>query len=136
MAGASLDFWRVQIKPGRPLAFGRCGKTRIMGLPGNPASAQLTFLLFGVPLLRALQGERATFPRFHSARLLADLHQKPGRLGFYRARLSPEGVTPLDNQASGSVVGLAEADALVAVPADSHGYDTGALVEILRLAEL
>ena len=135
-AGASLDFWRVQIKPGRPLAFGRCGKTRILGLPGNPASAQLTFLLFGIPLLRALQGERATFPHVHEARLLTELRQKPGRLGFYRARLSPDGVTPLGNQASGSVVGLSEANALIAVPAESHGYAAGELVQILRLAEL
>ena len=135
-AGARLDFWRVQIKPGRPLAFGRCGKTRILGLPGNPASAQLTFLLFGIPLLRALQGERATFPRFHEARLLVELQQKPGRLGFYRARLTPEGVTPLGNQASGSVVGLSEADALIAVPAESSGHAAGELVQVLRLDEL
>jgi len=135
-AGASLDFWRVQIKPGRPLAFGRCGKTRILGLPGNPASAQLTFLLFGVPLLRALQGERATFPRFHPARLVSELRQKPGRLGFYRGVLEADGVRPLGNQASGSVVGLSEANALIAVPAESHGYGAGDVVQILRLDEL
>jgi molybdopterin molybdotransferase len=135
-AGAQLDFWRVQIKPGRPLAFGRCGKTRILGLPGNPASAQLTFLLFGVPLLRALQGERATFPRFHAARLLNEVRQKPGRLGFYRGILGADGVTPLGNQASGSVVGLSEANALIAVPAESHGYGAGEVVQILRLDEL
>ena len=135
-AGARLDFWRVQIKPGRPLAFGRCGKTRILGLPGNPASAQLTFLLFGIPLLRALQGERATFPRFHEARLLQELRQKPGRLGFYRGVLGPDGVEPLGNQASGSVVGLSEANALIAVPAESHGYGAGEVVQILRLDEL
>ena len=135
-AGASLDFWRVQIKPGRPLVFGRCGKTRILGLPGNPASAQLTFLLFGLPLLRALQGERATFPTFHRARLLAELRQKPGRLGFYRGRLGAGGVVPLVNQASGSVVGLSEANALIAVPAESSGYVAGDSVEILRLDEL
>jgi molybdopterin molybdotransferase len=135
-AGATLDFWKVQIKPGKPLVFGRCGKTRILGLPGNPVSAQLTFALFGLPLLRALQGERDSLPRFRSALLLADLRQKPGRLGFYRARSSAEGVLPLVNQASGNVVSLAEADALIAVPADSSGYSAGEHVEILRLAEL
>jgi molybdopterin molybdotransferase len=57
-AGAQLDFWRVQIKPGKPLVYGRRGSTRILGLPGNPVSAQLTFALFGLPLLRALQGQR------------------------------------------------------------------------------
>jgi molybdopterin molybdotransferase len=135
-AGATLDFWKVQIKPGKPLVYGRSGKTRILGLPGNPVSAQLTFALFGLPLLRALQGERDALPRFRSALLLADLRQKPGRLGFYRARSSAEGVLPLANQASGNVVSLAEADALIAVPADSSGYSAGEHVEVLRLSEL
>lgn len=135
-AGASLDFWKVQIKPGKPLVYGRRGSSRILGLPGNPVSAQLTFALFGLPLLRALQGERNPLPRFQPARLLAPLAQKPGRLGFYRARWAPEGVQPLDNQASGNVVSLARADALIAVPADSTGYPAGATVEILKLSDL
>lgn len=135
-AGATLDFWKVQIKPGKPLVYGRCGKTRILGLPGNPVSAQLTLALFGLPLLRALQGERDALPRFRSARLLAELRQRPGRLGFYRGKSTADGVMPLRNQASGNVVSLAEADALIAVPADSSGYAAGQTVEILRLAEL
>ncbi len=135
-AGATLNFWKVQIKPGKPLVYGRSGKTRILGLPGNPVSAQLTFALFGLPLLRALQGERDASPQFRSARLLAELRQKPGRLGFYRARSTPEGVYPLVNQASGNVVSLSEADALIAVPADSTGFAAGELVEVLRLGEL
>jgi molybdopterin molybdotransferase len=135
-AGAQLDFWKVQIRPGKPLAYGRCGKTRILGLPGNPVSAQLTFALFGLPLLRALSGVRDAYPRFRSARLLAELRQRPGRLGFYRARSTGDGVMPLVNQASGNVVSMAEADALIAVPADSTGYAAGDTVEILRLDEL
>lgn len=135
-AGASLDFWKVQIKPGKPLVYGRAGKTRILGLPGNPVSAQLTFGLFGLPLLRALQGQHEVLPRFRSAHLLAELRQKPGRLGFYRARSSAEGVTPVGNQASGNVVSLAEADTLIAVPADSTGFAAGEQVEVLYLSEL
>lgn len=135
-AGATLDFWKVRIKPGKPLVVGRAGRTRILGLPGNPVSAQLTFSLFGLPLLRALSGERAPLPPVHEAALLDDLPQRPGRMGFYRARLEPEGVRPLPNQASGNLVGLARADALVLVPADSTGYPRGARVRYLRLAEL
>ncbi|MEO8177489.1 MAG: gephyrin-like molybdotransferase Glp [Deltaproteobacteria bacterium] len=135
-AGAQLDFWQVQIKPGKPLVYGRYGNTRILGLPGNPVSAQLTFGLFGLPLLRALQGQRDPVPPFESARLLAALRQRPGRMGFYRARWTPLGVLPVDNQASGNVLSLAYADALIAVPADSEGYDAGALVDILRLSQL
>jgi molybdopterin molybdotransferase len=135
-AGAHIDFWRVQIKPGKPLVYGHCGKTRILGLPGNPVSAQLTFALFGLPLLRALQGQRDAQPRFRSMRLLTELRQKPGRMGFYRARSSAEGVLPLSNQASGNVVSLSEADALIAVPAESAGFAAGELVDVLRLDEL
>ena len=135
-AGAELDFWKVQIKPGKPLVYGRRGTTRILGLPGNPVSAQLTFGLFGLPLLRALQGQRDAVPRFERARLLTALHQRPGRQGFYRALWSPAGVTPVDNQASGNVLSLAYADALISVPADSEGYEAGAEVEILRVALL
>jgi molybdopterin molybdotransferase len=135
-AGAQHDFRKVQIRPGKPLVYGRRGSTRILGLPGNPVSAQLTFGLFGLPLLRALQGQGEPLPRFESARLLAELRQNPGRMGFYRARWSPAGVLPVDNQASGNVLSLAYADALIAVPADSSGYDVGATVDILRLSQL
>jgi molybdopterin molybdotransferase len=135
-AGATLDFWKVQMKPGKPLVYGHRGSTRILGLPGNPVSAQLAFGLFGLPLLRALQGQRDPYPPFEPARLLAELRQRPGRTGFYRARWTPAGVEPVDNQASGNVLSLASADALIVVPADSEGYAAGAQVEILRLSQL
>jgi molybdopterin biosynthesis enzyme len=57
-------------------------------------------------------------------------------MGFYRARWTPEGVLPVDNQASGNVLSLAWADALIAIPAESSGADAGAQVDILRLALL
>jgi molybdopterin molybdotransferase len=132
-AGARLDFWKVQIKPGKPLVYGQRGGTRILGLPGNPVSAQLTFGLFGLPLLRASQGQRDPAPPFERATLLRELRQRPGRMGFYRARWTPEGVLPVDNQASGNVLSLAWADALIAIPAESSGADAGAQVDILRL---
>jgi molybdopterin molybdotransferase len=132
--GAQIGFWKIRIKPGKPLVYGTRGATRILGLPGNPVSALLTFSLFGLPLLRALQGQRETKPRFESARLLGELRQRPGRTGFYRARWSPAGVTPLDNQASGNVASLAHADALIRVPAESNGCSPGEEVQVLRLS--
>jgi molybdopterin molybdotransferase len=135
-AGAQLDFWKVRIKPGKPLVLGSAGRTRILGLPGNPVSAQLTFSLFGLPLLRALQGESDPLPMLHEATLLGELSQRPGRLGFYRALLSAEGLTPLPNQASGNVLSMSRANALVLVPADSTGYERGARVKYYRLSEL
>jgi molybdopterin molybdotransferase len=135
-AGAQLDFWKVRIKPGKPLVLGSAGRTRILGLPGNPVSAQLTFALFGLPLLRALQGQSDPLPMLHEATLLGEISQRPGRLGFYRAELGPGGLTPLSNQASGNVLSLARANALVLVPADSSGYEPGARVKYYRVAEL
>jgi molybdopterin molybdotransferase len=135
-AGAQLDFWKVRIKPGKPLVLGSAGRTRILGLPGNPVSAQLTFGLFGLPLLRALQGQTDPLPVLHDATLLGEIEQRPGRLGFYRAKLTSEGLIPLGNQASGNVLSLAQGDALVLVPADSSGYARGDRVKFFRLAEL
>jgi molybdopterin molybdotransferase len=135
-AGAALDFWKVAIKPGKPLVFGRLGSTRILGLPGNPVSAQLTFALFGLPLVRALQGELDRGPRFRQARLLGEIRQRKGRMGFYRGVSSVQGVTPLDNQASGNVVSLSRADVLIAIAADSEGASAGDSVPVLAMSEL
>ncbi|HTA88365.1 MAG TPA: gephyrin-like molybdotransferase Glp [Polyangiaceae bacterium] len=135
-AGAQLEFWKVQIRPGKPLAFGRFGETRILGLPGNPVSAQLTFALFGMPLLRAMQGDRQPTPPRGHARLHSELRQKPGRTGFYRAVLDGDRAITAPNQASGSAASLAYADALLIVPADSAGFAAGDSVEMIRLAEL
>ncbi|MEO7038250.1 MAG: gephyrin-like molybdotransferase Glp [Polyangiaceae bacterium] len=134
--GAQLDFWKVQIRPGKPLAFGRFGDTLILGLPGNPVSAQLTFALFGMPLLRAMQGDQRPVPPRGKVRLQSALRQAPGRTGFYRAVLEGDLAITASNQASGSPVSLAHADALLIIPADSAGFEAGESVEMIRLAEL
>ena len=135
--GVVLDFWRVSIKPGKPLAMGRRGATRVLGLPGNPVSAMITFLLFAAPLLRALEGERDPLPKRIHARLSRDVKHHPGRTEFLRATISDEGgeqvVTPIASQSSGSIVSMAWADALVVVPRDAPGLAKDALVEVIRL---
>jgi molybdopterin molybdotransferase len=138
-AGVVIDFWKVKIKPGKPLAVGRAGAVQVLGLPGNPASASLTFLLFGVPLLRALQGDAAPLPPRLLAATRAPLVREPGREEFLRARLDVGrgelGVRVLPNQASGNVTSFAEADALAVVPADRARVEEGALLEVIRLAD-
>ncbi len=134
--GVELEFWKVQIRPGKPLAFGRFGQTLILGLPGNPVSAQLTFALFGMPLLRKMQGDRKPVPARGRARLNSALRQNPGRTGFYRALLEGDLAITASNQASGSAVSLAHADALLILPADSAGLAAGDSIEMIRLAEL
>jgi molybdopterin molybdotransferase len=134
--GVRIAFHKVNIKPGKPVLFGQRGAVRVLGLPGNPVSAQVTCLLFGVPLLRAMQGDRQRDLPWRTARLLDSITHKPGRHEFVRARLDPEGALPLGNQASGALISMAWADALVHVPAQASQLAAGEMVRVLSLREL
>lgn len=140
--GVLLDFWKVSIKPGKPIAFGRhrSSGAAVLGLPGNPASALITFSLFGMPLLRAMQGDRAPLPSLVTLPLAERLTHKPGRLEFVRVALEPRGgrlaVVPLENQASGALTSLAWASGLALVPGEIEELSAGTLVEVLRLQDL
>lgn len=135
-AGATLDFWKVRLQPGKPLAFGRRGSAFVLGLPGNPVSAQITFSLFGMPLLRALCADRAPLPERFAVVLGHDLSRKPGRLGVYRARLFGSEAWLDDNQSSGATTSLARAAALVFVPADTARCPSGTRLEAIRLDDV
>jgi molybdopterin molybdotransferase len=140
--GVRLEFWKVAIKPGKPVALGRSGDEGplVLCLPGNPASALITFGLFGLPLLRAMQGDDSPIPHTQPLPLASPLSHKPGRLEFVRARLTREDdelrVTPLANQASGALTSLAWGDALALLPAEVAYLDAGQLIETLRWQEL
>ena len=138
-AGVALTFWKVAIKPGKPLALGRAGRVRVLSLPGNPASSMVTFALFGLPLLRTMQRDDHPLPQMLRARLGARIQHKPGRLEFVRSRLAmTEGtltVLPLSNQASGAVTSMAWSDAFAIVPADAGSLDEGELLEVFRVAD-
>ncbi len=143
--GVTLDFWRVAIKPGKPIAvgtFARPGRRDavVVGVPGNPSSAMITFALFGVPLLRAMQGDARPFPAFSRARMTRALAREPGRLEFARAVVAWTNAgleaTPLVNQASGAVTSMAGADALLCIPETCAGLRVGDEVDVLLLSEL
>ena len=143
--GVQLDFWRVAIKPGKPIAIGtfsRPGRrdALVIGLPGNPASAMVTFALFGVPLLRALQGDARPFPAFARARMTRAHAHDAGRLEFARAVVSRAeaglSVTTFGNQASGAVTTMAQADALVCIPEAATGVGAGDEVDVLLMSDL
>ncbi len=143
--GVQLDFWRVAIKPGKPLAIGRkmrAGRrdALVVGLPGNPSSAMTTFAVFGVPLLRAMQGDPRPFPPYARAKLTRAHAHDPGRLELARATLThgPGGLlaTTLGNQASGAVTTMAQADALVLVAEAATGVAAGEEVDVLLLSDL
>ena len=130
-------FWRVAIKPGKPVSFGVRGETLVFGLPGNPVSALVGCELFAKPALRALQGLREPLPRFDVGRLASPLRRNAARDELVRARLrvDPDGVVlePLTGQESHMIVRSAAADALVYVPLGDGELAAGAVVAWLRL---
>lgn len=111
--GATIDFWRIAIKPGKPLLVARKGSTVILGLPGNPVSSHVTAFLFLLPLLRHLGGAHAPQPRALMLPLGADMPAVGNRTEFSRVRIGANGVTPVTEQDSSALRALADADALV-----------------------
>jgi molybdopterin molybdotransferase len=138
--GARIDFWKVAIKPGKPLLVGQHGGVVILGLPGNPSSAMVTFALFGVPLLRAMQGDARAVPVPMRALASREIPHSPGRLEFVRVKVArdKDGLTasPLENQASGAATSMASADALACVEEARGAVLPGESLDILWLDEL
>lgn len=133
--GVESEFWKVKIRPGKPLAVGRWQHALTLGLPGNPVSAQVTATLFLLPLLRTLQGDLRAVPRFVKRRLVGDFVQSPGRRGFFRGVVDGDEVTLHQKQGSGSVSSMAHANALVTFHEDSSGAKAGDAVDTLLLGD-
>jgi molybdopterin molybdotransferase len=135
--GVEEVFWRVSVKPGKPIAFGLRERTLFFGLPGNPVSALVGFVLFVEPAIRALQGVPDPLPRFDRGRLAAARRRNPERDELVRARLrrSEDGplLEPLTGQESHMIARSAAADALVFVPRGEGELGDGASVDYLRL---
>jgi len=134
-AGVKPVFWQVRIKPGKPVFFGRRGGQLVFGLPGNPASAMVTFLLFVQPAIERLFGRKKPGPRGGRAVLAEDVILKPGRTQFLRGVLDAEGpvltVAPYPNQKSGVLRSMARSHVLIVVQADVSHLKKGRDVEIL-----
>jgi molybdopterin molybdotransferase len=128
--GASIDFWRVAIRPGKPLLLARRGRQWIVGLPGNPVSSYVTAVLFALPLLRALAGAADPLPRTLVLPLAGTLPAAGPRMEFLRGRLGPAGVVPQDQQDSSALVSLASSDALIRRLPGAAAAKTGAMVEV------
>ena len=131
--GATLDFWRVAIKPGKPLLVARKGRTLVLGLPGNPVSSHVTAYLFLLPLLRALSGATAPLPRAIVATLAAALPVGGQRREFIRAQWNGARVSPLTNQDSGALAALAASNALIDRPAGAAAAAAGTSVPVYLL---
>ena len=132
--GSRMLFWKVAMKPGKPLAFGVIGGKPAFGLPGNPVSSMVAFEQFVKPALFKMSGraeiERAALP----ARLEKDLRIKSGRVNFIRAamRIDATGitVTPLAGQGSALLTTMVAANSYIVVPKESEGFKKGDMVKV------
>jgi molybdopterin molybdotransferase len=135
--GVDEVFWRIAVKPGKPVSFGVRGSTLVFGLPGNPVSSFVGCELFVRPALLALQGAAEPGPVFRPGRLARAIRRDPGRTELLRARVSLDGeVTVLDpviGQESHMIVRAATADALVLVEPGEGELPAGAAVRYLEL---
>jgi len=137
--GLALSFWKVALRPGRPVMHGRLGEMHVLGLPGNPVSAYVCALLFLVPLIRRLAGRGDLSPAAESAVLGNDLPANDERMDFLRATLQPgpDGTpvaTPLPIQDSSMMAALAKADCLVIREPYAPALKAGRRCAIVKLA--
>jgi molybdopterin molybdotransferase len=135
--GAEEIFWRVAVKPGKPIAFAVRGDTLVFGLPGNPVSSLVGFELFVRPALLALQGARDPGPAYLPGRLGTTVRRNEHRDELVRARTRIEHgavvLDPLAGQESHMIVRSAAASALVLVPRGTGELSVGAQVSYLRI---
>ncbi len=136
----SMDFWRVAMRPGKPLAVGQAQGVPFIGLPGNPVSSQVTFELFARPAVLALQGATEVHRRRIAARALEDMEKPEGLETFHRGVLTEvqhgelPGVRLTGPQGSGIMRSLVIADCLIALPAEGTRVEQGTVVEVIPLA--
>jgi len=117
-----VDLWKIAIKPGKPLLFGHVEQAErspvpVLGLPGNPVSVAVTFLVFAVPVLRALQGAAGRPPQTLSVPAGFSLRKAGNRTEYLRVRLVDGRLERYPNQSSGVLTSMAWADGLAVVPA-------------------
>ncbi|HEY4855897.1 MAG TPA: gephyrin-like molybdotransferase Glp [Xanthobacteraceae bacterium] len=137
--GLALSFWKVALRPGRPMLHGRLGSMHVLGLPGNPVSAYVCSVLFLVPLLRRLAGRSDIEPVLESAVLGRDLPQNDERADYLRAELSsgPDGLlvaTPALLQDSSMLCPLAAADCLLVREPHAPAAAKGSPCKVLLLS--
>jgi len=141
-AGLELDFWKIAMRPGKPLLFGRLGDVPVLGLPGNPVSALVCAVLFVRSALERLTGAAASGLATIDAELAAPLDAGGERRDYLRCRLEPAGASgrprahPAARQDSAMLATLAHADGLLVRPVHAPVRPAGALVQVVRFADL
>jgi len=133
-AGATIDFWKIALRPGKPMMAGRLGDTVVLGLPGNPVSAFVTALLFVRPLVAHLAGAADPLPRTRAATLGEPLAANGERTDYLRAEIRDGRVLASTLQDSAMLQTLARATCLIVREPHAPAARTGDPVEILDLA--
>jgi molybdopterin molybdotransferase len=137
VAGLERAFWKIAMRPGKPLIAGRLNGVPMLGLPGNPVSAIVCGHLFLLPMVRAMLGHAAPAPATLQARLAVDLPANGPRAHYMRARLGVSGglpeITPFDRQDSALLSILGQADALLIRPVSDGPRKAGSAVTYLPL---
>jgi molybdopterin molybdotransferase len=136
--GVTMAFWRIAMRPGKPMMHGRLGSLKVIGLPGNPVSSYVCAFLFLVPLIRKLSGRSVIHHVRETARLGRNIPVNDIREDYLRARLEVDAdgaliATPVDHQDSSLLGNLAAARALVIRPPFAPAAAAGSACEILRL---
>ena len=137
--GLALDFWKIAMRPGKPLMFGSVGGTRLLGLPGNPVSSLVCALVFLRPAIAAMLGARdGAAPATQQASLGADVAENDERQDYLRATLGRDGsgalvATPFARQDSSMLSLLVKAQCLVVRPPHAPALPRGSAVEIIPL---
>ena len=130
--GATLDFWKIALRPGKPLLAGRLDGTRVLGLPGNPVSAFVTALLFAAPLVSRMAGRAHDLP-LETLPLAIPLPANGARRDHLRARRTQAGAEPFARQDSALLSLLASAELLIIREADAPAAAAGELVTCIAL---
>ncbi len=134
-------FWKIAMKPGRPLAYGRLGAAHFFGLPGNPVSVMVTFYQFVRDALLVLQGRRHVLPvPLFKARLASPIRKAAGRTEFQRGILAPSAdgyeVRTTGEQGSGILSSMSRANCFIVLPTDTGDVPAGAMVDVQLLEGL
>jgi len=130
----NINFWKVAIKPGRPLTFGNLGNTLFFGLPGNPVSVMVTFYQFAQPAIKKLSGDLSSLPLTIKVSSASRLKKKPGRVEFQRGIIEKDNnkitVRKTGSQGSGILSSMSNANCFIVLPLDSDGVEPGDLVDV------
>ena len=136
-----MHFWRLAIRPGRPLALGQIGNVPFIGLPGNPVAVLVTFMRFARPAILRLGGSRVTEPAMYRVRAGFPLKKKLGRREWLRVRLDRDAdgapvARKFPRDGAGILTSMVESDGLVELPEELTSFEAGTMVDFLPFSEI